>query len=144
MKRISLCFLAVVLCGSIYLATDLRAAEPITIAVPTSLGFLEGKESLKAVQMAVDEINAKGGVKVGNEKRPFKIADIDIRDAAPGVPDTAHAGGSPARGSLDPKQVPCTHEPLVLPPNAMPRHAHRACSRWLQAERRRVRKPRWL
>ena len=86
MKRISLCFLAVVLCGSIYLATDLHAAEPITIAVPTSLGFLEGKESLKAVQMAVDEINAKGGVKVGNEKRPFKIADIDIRDAAPGVP----------------------------------------------------------
>ncbi|MDP4980022.1 MAG: hypothetical protein NWQ21_11255, partial [Desulfobacterales bacterium] len=86
MKRITLCFLAVVLCGSIYLATDLRAAEPITIAVPTSLGFLEGKESLKAVQMAVDEINAKGGVKVGNDMRPFKIADIDIRDAAPGVP----------------------------------------------------------
>jgi branched-chain amino acid transport system substrate-binding protein len=86
MKRISLCFLAVVMCGSIYLGTELRAAEPITIAVPTSLGFLEGKESLKAVQMAVAEINAKGGVKIGSEMRPFKIADIDIRDAAPGVP----------------------------------------------------------
>lgn len=86
MKRLTLCFLAVVLSGFICLVTDLQAAEPITIAVPTSLGFLEGKESLKAVQMAVDEINAKGGVKVGNDMRPFKIADIDIRDAAPGVP----------------------------------------------------------
>jgi len=34
------------------------AAKPIVIGVPTSLGFLEGKESLKAVEMAVDEINA--------------------------------------------------------------------------------------
>lgn len=62
------------------------AAEPIVIGVPTSLGFLEGKESLKAVEMAVDEINAKGGVMVGTVKRPFKIESIDIRDAAPGVP----------------------------------------------------------
>jgi branched-chain amino acid transport system substrate-binding protein len=86
MKRLSLCFLVVVLSGFIYPGTDLRGAEPITIAVPTSLGFLEGKESLKAVQMAVEEINAKGGVKVGSDMRHFKIADIDIRDAAPGVP----------------------------------------------------------
>jgi branched-chain amino acid transport system substrate-binding protein len=62
------------------------AAKPIVIGIPTSIGFLEGKESLKAVQMAVDEINAEGGVMVGSEKRPFKIESIDIRDAAPGVP----------------------------------------------------------
>ncbi len=63
-----------------------RAAQPIIIGVPTSLGFLEGKEGLRAVQMAVAEINAKGGVMVGGEKRPFKVESIDIRDAAPGVP----------------------------------------------------------
>ena len=62
------------------------AAEPIVIGVPTSLGYLEGKESLKAVEMAVDEINAAGGVTVGAEKRPFKVATVDLRDAAPGVP----------------------------------------------------------
>jgi branched-chain amino acid transport system substrate-binding protein len=62
------------------------AADPIVIGVPTSLGFLEGKESLKAVQMAVDEINAAGGVQVGSDKRPFKVESIDLRDAAPGVP----------------------------------------------------------
>ncbi len=62
------------------------AAEPIVIGVPTSTGFLEGKEALKAVNLAVEEINAMGGVKVGDEKRPFKVESVDIRDAAPGVP----------------------------------------------------------
>jgi branched-chain amino acid transport system substrate-binding protein len=62
------------------------AADSITIGVPTSTGFLEGKECLKAVQMAAEEINAKGGVSVGNTKLPFKVESLDIRDAAPGVP----------------------------------------------------------
>ena len=62
------------------------AAEPIVIGVPTSLGFLEGKEAHKAVQLAVSEINAKGGVKVGATKRPFQVVATDLRDAAAGVP----------------------------------------------------------
>ncbi len=62
------------------------AADPIVIGVPTSTGFLEGRECLKSVQMAADEINARGGVSVGGVKRPFKIESLDIRDAAPGVP----------------------------------------------------------
>jgi branched-chain amino acid transport system substrate-binding protein len=62
------------------------AAEPIVIGVPTSTGFVEGKECLAVVEMAVADINAKGGVKVGSEKRLFKVDSIDIRDAAPGVP----------------------------------------------------------
>ncbi len=65
---------------------NVYAAEPIVIGVPTSLGFLEGKESHKAVQMAVGEINAKGGVMVGGQKRPFKVVAADLRDAAAGVP----------------------------------------------------------
>ena len=56
------------------------------IGVATSLGSLEGGESLKAVQMAVDEINAAGGVKVGAGTRPFKVESIDLRDSDPGVP----------------------------------------------------------
>jgi len=62
------------------------AADPIVIGVPTSTGFVEGKECLAVVEMAVAEINAKGGVKVGSEKRMLKVETIDIRDAAPGVP----------------------------------------------------------
>jgi branched-chain amino acid transport system substrate-binding protein len=64
----------------------LNAADPLVIGVPTSLGFLEGKESHKVVQMAVSEINAKGGVMVGGQKRMLEVAATDIRDAAPGVP----------------------------------------------------------
>ncbi len=62
------------------------AAEPIILGVPTSLGFLEGKEGLACVNMAVEEINAKGGVDVGGVKRPFKVVAIDSRGAEPGVP----------------------------------------------------------
>src|SRR5512139_2631981 len=62
------------------------AADPIVIGVPTSTSLVEGKEGLAVVQMAVEEINAKGGVKVGSEKRMLKVESIDIRDAAPGVP----------------------------------------------------------
>jgi branched-chain amino acid transport system substrate-binding protein len=67
-------------------AEQAQASEPIIIGVPTSLGFLEGKESQKVVQMAVSEINAKGGVNVGGQKRLLEVSSMDIRDAAPGVP----------------------------------------------------------
>ena len=62
------------------------AAESIVIGVPTSLGFLEGKEAHKVVQMAASEINAAGGVNVGGTKMKLKIVATDLRDAAPGVP----------------------------------------------------------
>ena len=48
--------------------------------------YLEGKEAHKSVQIAVSEINAKGGVNVGGTKRMLKVAAADLRDAAPGVP----------------------------------------------------------
>lgn len=88
MKRTELriLFLLFVLLCVLVFAPATMAAEPIIIGVPTSTGFLEGKECLNAAQLAVEEINAKGGVAVGSEKRPFKIESIDIRDAAPGVP----------------------------------------------------------
>lgn len=78
-------FISLVLVG-VFPLHKAAAAEPITLGVPTSLGFLEGKEGLFAVNMAVDEINSQGGVKVGSEMRPLQVESIDIRDAAPGVP----------------------------------------------------------
>lgn len=77
---------AVLMAACVCLVSVAGAAEPVVIGVSTSLGFLEGKESLKAVEMAVEEINAAGGVQVGAEKRPLKVESIDLRDAAPGVP----------------------------------------------------------
>lgn len=62
------------------------AADAIVLGVPTSVGFLEGGESLKATQLAAEEINARGGVAIGGAKRMLQVEALDIRDAAPGVP----------------------------------------------------------
>ena len=81
------CILLFVLCAVwVVPSHHVFAADPIVVGVPTSLGYLEGKEGLMSVNLAVDEINAQGGVMVGGTKRPFKVESLDIRDAAPGVP----------------------------------------------------------
>ena len=63
---------------------NVYAAEPIVIGVPTSLGFLEGKESHKAVQMAVGEINAlRSNYSFGiipGEMREFGECDMEIQN----------------------------------------------------------------
>ncbi|HET7786829.1 MAG TPA: ABC transporter substrate-binding protein, partial [Myxococcales bacterium] len=61
-------------------------AGPIVLGVPTALGTIEGQDSLRAAQLAVDEINAQGGVEVGGTKRKLQIASIDTREAEAGVP----------------------------------------------------------
>jgi branched-chain amino acid transport system substrate-binding protein len=63
-----------------------RAADPIVIGAPLSTGFLYGWDAEKAIKLAVEEINAAGGVDVGGEKRPFTVEVIDTRDLEPGVP----------------------------------------------------------
>jgi branched-chain amino acid transport system substrate-binding protein len=81
------CILLFVLCAVWVVPNHhVFAADPIVIGVPTSLGYLEGKEGLMSVNLAVEEINARGGVMVGSTKRLFKVESLDIRDAAPGVP----------------------------------------------------------
>jgi len=70
-----------------------HAAEKIVIGVVTSLTSLEGKESFRAAKLAIGEINAKGGVKVGFKMMPIRIESIDLRDAFPqvSVPDALKA-----------------------------------------------------
>ncbi len=63
-------------------------AAPVVIGVPTALGAIEGGDSLRAVQLAVEEINAKGGVSVKGEKRPLEVVSIDTREHEPGIPVT--------------------------------------------------------
>lgn len=97
MKKVQLGVLAVVLtvllavaagCGGKDSSTGKTAgkAAPIVIGVPTALGSIEGRDALNCVQMATEEINAKGGVNVGGEKRPLEIVSIDTREHEPGIP----------------------------------------------------------
>ena len=63
-----------------------QAEKPIVIGCPLATAFLYGWDAERGVTLAVEEINAAGGVKVAGEKRPFKIEVIDTRDLEPGVP----------------------------------------------------------
>ena len=70
----------------VFCVTPSMAAKPIVIGCPLSTAFLYGWGAERAVTLAVEEINAAGGVSVGGEKRPFSIEVIDTRDLEPGVP----------------------------------------------------------
>jgi len=59
------------------------AADPITIGAPLSTAFLYGWDAERGMRLAIEEINAAGGVKVGDTKRPFNIEVIDTRDLEP-------------------------------------------------------------
>ena len=60
--------------------------KPITIGAPLSTAFLYGWGAERGIRLAIEEINAKGGVDVGGAKRPFQVEVIDTRDLEPGVP----------------------------------------------------------
>jgi branched-chain amino acid transport system substrate-binding protein len=62
------------------------AASRIVIGCPLSTGFVYGWDAERGIKLAVDEINAQGGVKVGGKKIPFAVEVIDTRDLEPTVP----------------------------------------------------------
>jgi branched-chain amino acid transport system substrate-binding protein len=65
---------------------SVAAEKPIVIGAPLATAFLYGWDAEKAIKLAVEEINAQGGVNVGGTKRPFKVEAMDTRDLEPGVP----------------------------------------------------------
>lgn len=62
------------------------AAKPIVIGAPLSLNYVYGWDARRGMTLAIEEINAKGGVSVGGEMRPFKLEVLETRDLEPGVP----------------------------------------------------------
>ena len=70
----------------LYLSINAQAAEPIVIGVPTAMKQAEAIDSFRSAQLAVEEINAKGGVSVGGEKRLFHVVSMDTAGERPGIP----------------------------------------------------------
>jgi len=62
------------------------AEKPIILGCPLSTAFLYGWDAERGIKLAVEEINAKGGVTVGGKKHLFEVEVIDTRDLEPGVP----------------------------------------------------------
>ena len=67
-------------------AATALAAKPIILGAPLSTAFLYGWDAERGFTLAVEEINAGGGVDVGGTKRMFELEVIDTRDLEPGVP----------------------------------------------------------
>ncbi|MBP1734074.1 MAG: transporter substrate-binding protein [Deltaproteobacteria bacterium] len=80
---LSLVLLFVIFCIPL---TTVAQEKPIVLGAPLSTAFLYGWDAERGIKLAVDEINAAGGVNVGGKKRPFKVEVIDTRDLEPGVP----------------------------------------------------------
>jgi len=77
-------FLALFVVGHSGIAA--AAEPPIVIGAPLATAFLYGWDAERGIKLAVEEINAAGGVNVGGKKRPFAVEVIDTRDLEPGVP----------------------------------------------------------
>ena len=80
--------MSVLLLGVFLLTVPVKvlAADPIVLGCPLASAFLYGWDAERAIKLAVEEINAQGGVKVGDETRPMAVEVIDTRDLEPGVP----------------------------------------------------------
>ena len=70
------------------LCTAASKGKPIIIGVPVDMGIYYGPDCRDAQLLAIKEINAAGGVKVGGEMRPLKLIVADTRAMQPGVPVT--------------------------------------------------------
>jgi branched-chain amino acid transport system substrate-binding protein len=86
MKKRGLLVLVGMICLIFSLVRSEAAEKPIVLGAPLATSFLYGWDAERAIKLAAEEINAKGGVIVGKQKRPFKVEVIDTRDLEPGVP----------------------------------------------------------
>jgi branched-chain amino acid transport system substrate-binding protein len=68
--------------GLLFIAPPDGRAAGIVIGVATSLQSLEGRESLRAAELAVGEINRNGGVRLGQERELIQIKSIDLQDVS--------------------------------------------------------------
>ena len=60
--------------------------DEIRLGAPLSTSYLYGWAAERGILLAVEEINAAGGIQVGDRKLPLSVEVIDTRDLEPGVP----------------------------------------------------------
>ena len=68
------------------LSPHISIAQPIVLGVPISRGYPDGVDAERGITLAVEEINAAGGVNVAGTKRPLRVEISDTRDLEAGVP----------------------------------------------------------
>ena len=63
-----------------------NGGREIVLGAPTSLKTLEGSESLKAVRMAVEQINSAGGVRINGQTHRLRLEPFDLKEVEPESP----------------------------------------------------------
>lgn len=63
-----------------------QQADPIVIGAPIPRASTYGQNGERSMILAMEEINAAGGIKLGGKNRPIKLEIVDTRDEEPGVP----------------------------------------------------------
>jgi branched-chain amino acid transport system substrate-binding protein len=63
-----------------------KEGKPIIVGAPVPRASAYGQNGERGLIMAVEEVNAAGGVNVGGLMRPIQLEIIDSRDEEPGVP----------------------------------------------------------
>jgi branched-chain amino acid transport system substrate-binding protein len=81
---------ALVAAAAIALIPTAHAAKPIRIGIVGPMAFVQGEDMWAAAELARDEINKAGGIKVGNEARPLEVIKVDSNELQ-NVPDAANA-----------------------------------------------------
>ena len=72
------------------MASTAFGVEPIKIGVIGPMAYMQGENQWKGAMMAMEEINAEGGILVGKTKRPIKLFKADSNELR-SVPDAASA-----------------------------------------------------
>jgi branched-chain amino acid transport system substrate-binding protein len=66
--------------GLLALAPTGVAQDEVVLGVATGLTSLEGRESLRAAKLAAEELNARGGIRLGEGSLAVKLLSIDLED----------------------------------------------------------------
>ncbi len=77
--EIRLVIFCILSCIHVLAATGF-AQDHVLLGVATGLTSVEGRESLRAAELAVEEINARGGIRVGGRTLAVNLVSIDLKD----------------------------------------------------------------
>ena len=81
MKRLNVGWMmTAALCLVLAIALPARAADVIKIGVIGPMNFVQGKGHWNGATMAAEELNAKGGVQVGNKKMKIDLVKADSNE----------------------------------------------------------------
>jgi branched-chain amino acid transport system substrate-binding protein len=81
MQRVSRFGLIPLIClMMIVVSVPANAADVIKIGIIGPMQFIQGKSILNGAQMAVEEINSEGGIKVGNRNMKIELVQADSKE----------------------------------------------------------------